>query len=74
MKSEFRRAMCPVQKAAGLSWSSPPGLKRSQVQQSESVQMALAGHQLPRALALPLVRQHEVLDWCLETAAARTKN
>jgi hypothetical protein len=34
--------------------SSPLGLKRSQAQQGEPVRMALAGHQLPRALALAL--------------------
>ncbi len=34
--------------------SGPPGLKRSQAQQGEPVRMALAGHQLPRALALAL--------------------
>jgi len=31
-----------------------PGLKRSQAQQGQPVWMAVAGHQLPRALALAL--------------------
>ena len=37
-----------------LTVSGPPGLKRSQAQQGEPVRMALAGHQLARALALAL--------------------
>ena len=44
----------PVREAASLPRSSPLGLKRSQAEQGQPVQMALAGHQLPRALALAL--------------------
>src|SRR5215213_375667 len=46
---------CPVREAASLSGSSALGLKRSQAQQGEPVRMALAGHQLARALALALL-------------------
>src|SRR3954451_17729143 len=49
-----RRSMCPVREAAGLPRSSPLGLKQSQAEQGEPVRMAPAGHQLRRALALPL--------------------
>src|SRR3712207_9366003 len=38
--------------SSDLPWSSPPGLKRSQAEQGQPVRVALAGHQLPRALAL----------------------
>jgi len=41
-----------VWEAARLPGSSSLGLKRSQAQQGEPVRMALAGHQLSRALAL----------------------
>src|SRR4051794_29198564 len=44
----------PVREAPASPASSPPGLKRSQAEQGEPVRMALAGHQLPRALALAL--------------------
>lgn len=46
--------MCPVPEAASLSASSPLKLKRSQTQQGQPVRMAMAGHQLLRALALAL--------------------
>ena len=43
-----------MREAAGLPRSSPLGLKRSQAEQGQPVRMALAGHQLPWALALAL--------------------
>src|SRR3954452_5874977 len=55
VRAGCRRPMCPAREAAGLPpGSSPPWLKRSQADQGEPVWMALAGHQLPRALALAL--------------------
>jgi len=50
----FRLEGCLVREAAGLPGSGSLGLKRSQAQQGEPMRMALAGHQLPRALALAL--------------------
>jgi len=50
----FGSKRCPVREAASRPGSSLLGLKRSQAQQSEPMQMALAGHQLPRAFALAL--------------------
>src|SRR3954447_1330335 len=45
---------CPVWEAARLPVVKPAGAEGSQAQQGEPVWMALAGHQLPRALALAL--------------------
>jgi len=45
---------CSEREAASLPGSSALGLKRSQAQQGQPVRMALAGHQLARALALAL--------------------
>jgi len=50
----FRLEGCLVREAAGLPGSGSLGLKRSQAQQGEPMRMAVAGHQLPRALALAL--------------------
>ena len=50
----FRWEAYPVREAASLPGSSSLGLKRSQAKQGKPVRMALAGHQLPRALALAL--------------------
>jgi len=54
VRAGFRLEGCPVLEAASLPGSSLLGLKRSQAQQGQPVRMALAGHQLPRALALAL--------------------
>jgi len=43
-----------VREAADLAGSSSLGLKRSQAQQGQPVRMAVASHQLARALALAL--------------------
>ena len=51
VRAGFRLEGCLVREAASLSGSSSPGLKRSQAQQGQPVCMALAGHQLARALA-----------------------
>src|SRR4051812_26638393 len=54
VRAGCRRPICPVREAVSLPRSSPPGLKRSQAEQGEPVQMILAGHQLSWALALAL--------------------
>ncbi len=50
----FRFEERPVREAASLPGSSSLVLKRSQTEQGQPVRMALAGHQLARALALAL--------------------
>jgi len=50
----FRLEGCPVREAASRPGSNSLGLKRSQAQQGKPVRMAVAGHQLARALALAL--------------------
>src|SRR4051794_26960550 len=54
VRAGLRPEGCPVREAASLLRPSPLRLKRSQAQQGEPVRMPLAGHQLPRALALAL--------------------
>ena len=54
-RAGFRLEGCPEREAASLPGSGPPGLKRSQAEQGQPVRVALAGHQLARALALALL-------------------